>query len=308
MILSASRRTDIPCYYSEWFMNRLRAGYVLVRNPMNHAQISKIILTPDIVDCIVFWTKDPLHLMPYLQEIDSMGYSYYFQFTITPYGKELEQNLRPKTQIMDTFIALSERIGKDRVVWRYDPIILNSAMDIPFHMEVFEEMSTKLSSYTDMAVISFVDMYPKLHTPLVQKIDHDQMPELAAQIARIGLRHGIQVTACCEQIDLSLDGVVRSSCIDRTRIERIIGCPLDVKEDRNQRSGCGCYESIDIGAYDTCGNGCVYCYANRGANAAIRNLERHDPEGEFLIGFRRPDELIKERKVISNRIKQIGLF
>lgn len=124
MILSASRRTDIPCYYSEWFINRLKAGYVFTRNPMNHAQISRINLSPDIVDCIVFWTKDPANMLDRLHILDEIGYKYYFQFTLTPYGKEIECSLREKSQIIETFIKLSETIGKDKVLWRYDPIIL----------------------------------------------------------------------------------------------------------------------------------------------------------------------------------------
>lgn len=129
MILSASRRTDIPCYYSEWFMNRIRAGYVLTRNPMNHAQLSLISLSPDAVDCIVFWTKDAKKMLPHLNELDRIGYKYYFQFTLTPYNKTIEKNLRDKMEIEDTFIELSKKIGKERVIWRYDPIILNETLD-----------------------------------------------------------------------------------------------------------------------------------------------------------------------------------
>src|SRR5665647_2342080 len=116
MILSASRRTDIPAYYSEWFMNRLQSGYVLTRNPMNHAQISKITLSPDVVDCTVFWTKDPVNMLGKLPLLDKMGYKYYFQFTLTPYGKDIERSLRDKSLIIETFIHLSKIIGKDRVL------------------------------------------------------------------------------------------------------------------------------------------------------------------------------------------------
>ncbi|MEG0759389.1 MAG: DUF1848 domain-containing protein [Raoultibacter sp.] len=307
MILSASRRTDIPCYYSEWFMNRIRAGYVLTRNPMNHAQLSKIPLSPDIVDCIVFWTKDAANMLPNLDELDRLGYKYYFQFTLTPYDRTLEANLRPKAEIEDTFIELSKRIGRERVVWRYDPIILNDTLDTQYHKAQFVRMFEKLSPYTDTVTISFVDMYPKLKTHLIRPITEDEIAKLSAFIAKTTKEHGIRAVACCEKDDLTKYGIERSSCIDRERIENIIGCPLDVKPDKNQRGGCGCFKSIDIGVYNTCLNGCVYCYANDSSVTTSRRHASHNPENEILIGNVLDSENIAERKVKSDKQGQTNL-
>ena len=163
MIVSASRRTDIPCYYSDWFINRLNEGYVLTRNPMNHTQVSKIPLSSDVVDCIVFWTKDPKNMLTKLEMLEEMEYKYYFQFTLNPYGNDIEKNLRKKIDIEDTFIFLSKTIGKERVLWRYDPIILNDYLTIGYHKEQFKRLCERLYNYTKNVTISFVDMYRKLN-------------------------------------------------------------------------------------------------------------------------------------------------
>lgn len=308
MILSASRRTDTPCYYSEWFMNRIRAGYAFTRNPMNHVQLSKVPLSPEVVDCIVFWTKDATNIMPYLGELDGLGYNYCFQFTLTPYSRTLEPNLRPKAEIEETFIKLSKRIGRERVVWRYDPIILNNMLDVRYHKEQFTRMCDKLSPYTDTVVISFVDMYAKLKTPLIRPIAEDEIAELSALIGKTAKEHSIRAVACCESGDLLKYGIEKSACIGRERIEKIIGCPLDVKADKNQREGCRCFESIDIGAYNTCMNGCVYCYANDSTATTARRYASHNPNSELLIGEVSDGEKIIERKVKSDRITQIKLI
>jgi hypothetical protein len=303
MIISASRRTDIPCYFSEWFMNRLKAGYVLTRNPMNHA-ISKITLSPDSADCIVFWTKDAANIMPNLNAIDNMGYKYYFQFTLTPYNRDIEKNLREKADIENTFIELSRRIGKERVLWRYDPVILNETLTIAYHIEHFTRLCDLLHEYTESVTISFVDIYSKLKTNLIRKITDDEIAELGIFIGQTSKNYGLSAKACSEKTDLTAYGIKKASCIDKAVIEKICGCPLDLKADKNQRDGCGCYESIDIGAYNTCLNGCVYCYANDSTATTERRHGSHDPDGELLVGTIKSDEKIIERKVKSN--KQIG--
>lgn len=305
MILSASRRTDIPCYYSEWFVNRLRAGSVLSRNPFNHAQLSRIPLSPDVVDCIVFWTKDAKNMLPNLETIERMGYPFYFQFTLTPYDRAIEPNLRDKRDIEDTFIALSKQIGKERVLWRYDPIILNDALTIDYHKARFERLCQKLSPYTNSVTISFVDTYQKLKTPLIREVRADEMAELADFIGQTAKRHRLIPKACCEKTDLTNCGIERASCIDKALIETICGASLDAHGDKNQREGCGCVESIDIGAYNTCLSGCVYCYANDNAVTAKRRHDSHNPQSELMIGAVLENERIALRKVKSN--KKMGI-
>ena len=157
MILSVSRRTDIPNYYSEWFVNRIKEGYLYVRNPMNAHQISKIDISPQVVDCIVFWTKNPKNMMSRLSELK--GYNYYFQFTITGYGKDVEPNIPDKrTEIIPVFQELSRQIGKEAVIWRCDPIFLSEKYTKEYHLKAFEEIATKLRGYTDKVIISFVNI------------------------------------------------------------------------------------------------------------------------------------------------------
>ncbi|NLC44575.1 MAG: DUF1848 domain-containing protein [Clostridiales bacterium] len=301
MILSVSRRTDIPAYYSEWFVNRLQSGFVLTRNPMNHAQISKIELSPDIVECIVFWTKDPLNMLDKLDFIDELGYKYYFQFTLTPYDRSVEMRLRDKEEIINTFCDLSEKIGKDRVLWRYDPIILNDKFDFAYHKEQFSKLSSMLAGYTRQCTISFVDLYPKLKTNILREIREDEMIEVGKMFSSIANDFNIIVKACSENSILHKCGIEQANCIDKYLLESICGCSLDIKRDKNQRDSCGCYESIDIGSYNTCKNGCVYCYANYSDISVINNCKRHNPYGELLIGDIGSDEKIAMRTLKTHK-------
>ena len=300
MIISASRRTDIPSYYSEWFVNRLKAGYALIRNPMNHSQVSKIPLHSDMVDCIVFWTKDPANMLDKLSLISSMGYKYYFQFTLNPYDSDIEHNLRPKSEIIRTFIELSNAIGKEKVLWRYDPIILNGTQTIESHKNAFEFMCEKLNNFTGVCTVSFVDIYSKLKTPLkkglIREITHDEMIRISKMFSKIARNYGIRLQTCSEKVDLSKYGIAPASCIDKGTIEAVCGYSIGAKKDPNQRNGCGCVQSVDIGAYNTCRNGCVYCYANYSEIAVNNNFRKYNSSSEILSDSVREDEKITNRK------------
>jgi hypothetical protein len=299
MILSASRRTDIPGYYSQWFVNRLKEGYVLSRNPMNLAQVSKILLTPEYIDCIVFWTKDPAPMLEQLTVIDALGFPYYFQFTITPYERNIERNLRDKKDIVNTFKELSEILGKERMLWRYDPILLNEEFTIPYHLDNFSKLCKELNGYTDVCTISFVDLYKKLSKTVketvVRSITEEEMHLLAKLLSEIAGAYGIEVRACCEQLDLSKEGIKSASCIDKEIVERVCGHAITGKKDKNQRPGCGCIQSVDIGVYNTCKNGCVYCYANHSDESIRKNYLLHDPKSDILIGSVQESDKIKIR-------------
>lgn len=303
MILSVSRRTDIPSYYSDWFINRICEGFVLTRNPMNQAQLSRIDLSKDLIDCIVFWTKDPYPMLDKLPVLDLMGYNYLFQFTLTPYGKDIEKNLRDKKDIILTFQKLSDMIGKDRALWRYDPIILNNKLTIEYHIKHFEELCMRLCGYTDRCTISFVDLYTKINKPvkdgLIREITGEESKTLAKCFSEIAGKYNIKLYACCEKLDLSEYGVNPGSCIDKSVIEKICGYSLDVKKDANQRPGCGCIQSIDIGVYNTCKNGCIYCYANYSMTSVEKNYRNYNPKSGLLSGTVREDEKINERKIWS---------
>jgi hypothetical protein len=299
MILSASRRTDIPAYFSDWFINRLNAGYALTRNPINHSQVSKVLLEPGKIDCIVFWTKDPTNMMDKLKILDDMGYHYYFQFTLTPYDKEIEKNLRVKEKIIDTFQILSRQIGKDKVLWRYDPILLNDEITVSYHRDKFEDLCNKLQGYTNSCTISFVDVYTKLNrsvkNKVIREITTSEMEQLAFDFSSIGKKYQIEIKACSEKMDLQPFGIKPAACIDKELVERVCGYPITVKNDPNQRPGCGCVQSVDIGVYNTCRNGCIYCYANHSEASIKQNCANHDPTSELLIGSVGVEEIIKVR-------------
>ena len=282
MVISASRRTDIPCYYSKWFMERIRAGYVMTKNPMNPAQIRRVSLDPKDTQCIVFWTKDAKNIMPDLKELDDIGHKYYFQFTVTPYDNTYERNLRPKKDIERSFIELSDMIGREKVIWRYDPIIINDYMTVDGHKKQFEQMAKLFEKHIDTVTVSFVDMYKRISSPLIREASENERAELSRFIADCAKAHGMKAVSCCEN-GLSQYGIGQAHCIDAKLIERIAGRKLDLLPDKNQRKGCGCAESVDIGAYDTCLNGCIYCYACHGDHVQKKNAARHDPHGEFLL-------------------------
>lgn len=303
MIISASRRTDIPCYYSEWFMQRLKAGYVLARNPMNYSQVSRINLSQDVVDCIVFWTKDATNILDKLKYIDELGYKYCFQYSITPYGLDIEKNLRHKEQIIRNFQFLSSLLGKHRMLWRYDPIIVNEKYTVEYHKEAFENMCEKLSVYADRVIFSFIDLYTKIRLQGIGEISLEVVEILSEAIGAIAKKYNIMIQTCCENYDLTKYGIQQRGCIDLSFIEKVCGYKLNLKTDKNQRKNCHCMESIDIGAYNTCLNGCLYCYANFKEKTTEKNFKNHNSSAEFLLGERNISDNIYDRKQKSNRVE-----
>lgn len=310
MIVSASRRTDIPCCYGDWMLNRLRAGSVLIRNPRNSAQLSRFPLSPETTDCIVFWTKDPQPFLPKLREIEQMGHRFCFQFTLTPYGKTLEPHLREKAEIERTLVRLSEQLGRDRVFWRYDPIIFGGELTPAYHAAQFERLCRQLASYTASVTVSFLDVYPKLRHPFLRAPSAAEIAETAARIGEIAAGYGLPVKACCESGELSQYGIRAVGCLDAASLETVCGSRLKLVRDTGQRAGCLCCRSVDIGAYDTCTNDCVYCYANDGTGRAKRRFAAHDPDSELLTGCP-VSETIVLRQPTSDRIAddgQLNLF
>jgi len=310
MIISASRRTDIPAYYSDWFYNRIKEGYVLVRNPMNFRQVSRIDLSPDIVDGIVFWTKNPLPMLSRLAELEK--YMYYFQFTITPYGDDIESNLSVKTDIISAFKRLTSAIGAERVIWRYDPILINPKYSMEFHIQAFEKLAAKLYQYTRKVTISFVDVnYRGLKSHInelaLSKFPSELQMELSAALAKIAHSYGLEIDTCAEEMDLQQFGINRACCIDGKLFEKLLGHSLNVKKDKFQRAECGCASSIDIGMYNTCLHGCKYCYANYSKSSVNGNYAKHSPHSPLLIGEVETDDKISERTFKPHRQAQLTL-
>lgn len=310
MIISVSRRTDIPTYYSEWFMNRIREGYALARNPMNAHQVSRISLSPEVVDGIVFWTKNPAPMLDKLPQLKD--YMYYFQFTLNAYEQDVEAGVPLKHKyIVPTFQRLSEMIGPERVVWRYDPILVSDKYTFDYHVKYFELLAKKLASYTQKCTISFLDMYVKTERNVaglnIQPWTLELQDAMAKSLAEIAHSYGLELETCAEGIELEKYGIKHAHCIDGELFAKLLGCPLKVGKDKNQRKECGCVDSVDIGAYNTCRNGCRYCYANFNAKMVQNNQQRHNPLSPLLLGELQPDDKVTERKMTSCLERQGGL-
>lgn len=311
MIISASRRTDIPSYYTEWFFNRIREEYVLVRNPMNIHQVGKISLSPDVVDGIVLWTKNPIPMLKRISELDK--YSYYFQFTLTSYGKDVEPYIPSKNkEIIPAFCDLSKKIGRERIVWRYDPIFINETYTMEYHRKYFRVLAAKLGDYTEKCTVSFLDLYRNTTRNIqpfgIRTLSPTEQVELISYFSEVAKEYGFYIDTCAEDIDLSKFGVLHAHCIDKDRLERIGNFKLNIEKDENQRGACGCFSSIDIGTYNTCKNGCVYCYANYSQNTVYKQTQCHNPMSPLLFGELDERDVIKERKMHSCKQCQLTIF
>ena len=311
MIISASRRTDIPAFYSEWFLNRIKERYVLVPNPYNPNMISRVNLDPAVIDCVVFWTKNPA---PMIDKLDRLqDYKYYFQFTLNPYGTELESKLPPLQKRIDTFKRLSDKIGREKVVWRYDPILTNEQYTVAFHQDKFAEMAFALHDYTEKCMLGFIDHYPHVRASLrefhIKPLIKEDIDSMVISFKKVADECSMELDTCTTKVDLSHLGISGGVCVDNRLIERIIGYPITARKDKNQRDICRCVESIDIGTYESCLNGCIYCYAIKdNYNTAKFNRSKHDKDSPMLIGEVDKDAVIKEREMKSLRTDQLSIF
>jgi DNA repair photolyase len=307
MIISASRRTDIPSYYSEWFFTRIKEKFVYVRNPFNTRQINAINLSPELIDCIVFWSKNP---KPMIDKLDLLkNYKFYFQFTLTPYESDIEARLPPKTEIIETFKKLSDIIGPQKVIWRYDPILISNKYNTAYHIDKFEKLTGVLKGYTEKVTISFMDFYKKITENIkllgITEISTEEKNIIAKNFSEIARNNNFSIDTCAEDIDLSKYGITHARCIDDRLISKITGNDLQIEKDKNQRLECGCVKSIDIGEYNSCSNGCVYCYANHNNNIVEKNIKKHIPLSPLLIGDIGHDDIVKERKIALDIINKL---
>lgn len=298
MIISASRRTDIPAFHAEWFMTRVREGFFHRVNPFNSRQVTAVSLEPQDVDAICFWSKSPGPLFRHLDELDRRGLNYYFQFTLNPYDRLFEPNLPPLEERIRTMLELAARIGPDRVVWRYDPIILSGVTPVPWHLEKLDQLSGQLRHASRRLVISFYDFYGRGRGRLYRALrgkgialeDIAAREQLAAleQVAHgfkaIAERDNLQIYTCSEELDLEDFGIGHGACIDGSLIRSLFGVKASLRKDKNQRKACNCIESADMGSYNCCGFRCAYCYANFSEGMIESNLNRHYPDSPALLG------------------------
>ncbi len=312
MIISASRRTDIPAFFSDWFMERVKQGYFYQMNPFNPKQIKGYSLAPDDVDAIGFFTKNPGPFLKHLSYLDSHGYPYFFHVTLNNYPQVFEPNLPSVEERIAVFQELSNRIGSAKVIWRYDPIIISSLTPMDYHLEAVAYLAKSLRGYTERVYISWLDFYTKVNrrlklitekqeiefTDLTQPEYHEQLFEFAAKIQRIFTDRGIQVFTCAEAIDFKSVGIEPGSCIDGNLIKDLFNIKKSLKKDTCQRKECRCVKAVDVGIYNTCNFKCAYCYANSNEQIIERNLQRYNQTGPLLIGdYDGKVEIIREKQL-----------
>ena len=304
MIISASRRTDIPSFYSEWFYNRIRDGYCTVPNPFNANQVSFVDLSPDMVDVIVFWTRNANPLTKYLDKLDELGYKYYFQYTINNLPRVYEKFNPSFDVVTDNFISLSRRLGIGKTIWRYDPIIFTDDLTPEFHINNFKRIFNKIGNYTKRIVISIVDNYNKTDRRLAKlgthyfndQIERPYLIELLNKFVVLVNENGLEIQTCAESKDFSNIGIKHGKCIDDELINEEFGKIINYKKDKTQRLACGCTVSKDIGINNTCLMGCEYCYATSSHNLAIKNKQKHDPNFSSIIVHELSEELLNKIK------------
>lgn len=308
MIINTGSRTDIPAYYSEWFYNRIKEGYVLTRNPYYPEQITKYRLSSNVVDAIVFCTKNPEPMLDRLNEISAFNQLWFV--TITPYEKEIEPDVPKVEQVINSFQRVSDIVGRHCCGWRYDPIFISDKYTVGFHISQFEKMAKALSGYTNQCVVSFIDLYEKTkrNFPQVKEVKKSEQEFLIKEFVNIGNKYHIKIRTCCENPELEKLGADVSGCMTQQVLENAIGYRMKVPNRSPARVECNCMLGNDIGMYNTCGHGCLYCYANYDKKVVEQNMKQHNPKSPLLIGEVQEGDMIKEAKQVLYRDAQMNIF
>lgn len=308
MIINTGQRTDIPAFYADWFANRLREGFVCVRNPYNPNQVSRYRLDPEVVDVIGFCTKNPQPMFRYMELLK--GYGQYWFVTITPYGRDIEPNVRDKHALIEDFQRLSGLVGVQSVGWRYDPIFINKRYTEEYILHAFEQIASALDGYTKTVVISFIDLYPKVRRnfPEAVEVTKEQRIRIGKRIIEIASSHGMTVKPCAEGTELAEYGADCGGCMTLKTYEDAIGKRLKAPKKKGARAECACYLSCDIGAYNTCRHLCRYCYANADSARVIEYSKLHEVNSPFLIGNYLEGDKIHDVVQKSWVDSQISLF
>jgi len=308
MVLNTGSRTDIPAYYSQWFCNRIKEGFVLVRNPYYPSQVTRYRLSPEVIDILVFCTKNP---EPMIEKLDLLTpYTCVWHVTITPYGKDVEPWVPPKEKVMESLKRLWEKVGSERISWRYDPVFITEKYSVEYHIREFERMAGSLAGYTRQCVVSFIDLYEKTkrNFPAARKVAAGEQRQLVEAFAKAAGRNHMQVHLCCENRLLEMEHVDAMGCLSKEVLEQAAGFKLRVPKKQYARQECRCLLGADIGAYNTCGHGCLYCYANYDRKTVIHNMACHDDDSPFLIGRGQEGDVIRDALQRSWRDGQMSLF
>lgn len=309
MIINTGGRTDTVQYYTEWLLRRFSEGYVLSRNPLFQNKVTRYELSPDKVDCIVFCSKNYKPILPRLHEITNRFHTY-FHYTITAYGKDIEPGVPSIEESMQTLVKLSKQVGKQRIAWRYDPVLLTEKYTISRHLETFEQMAKILAPYIDRCIFSFVEIYKKLETnmPEIILLSEEDRNALAQGLGTIASKYGIFIQTCGTNGDFSRYGIHASGCMTLDILGKANGLLFKDLKHKGMRQGCHCIESRDIGAYDTCLNGCKYCYANTNPQKARENHRLHDPASPLLLGQLEKTDAIQQgvQRSFQRRESHVG--
>src|SRR5258708_7019698 len=296
MIISASYKTDIPTFYGEWFMNRLEVGYFKMVNPYNQ-QVYRVELTPERVDGFVFWTKNIGPFLKHLPEVKKRGYTFIVQHTINGYPRQLEFRVIDYSRTIEHMKRLSGEYGHNVAIWRYDPIIISSLTPVDWHRSNFEKLAVALEGTTNEVVVSFAQIYKKTMRNMDwaakefdfnwddhEAISHEDIRGLITGLAKVANSYGMKLKICSQKSYLIPGVIEEARCVDADRLEKISNKTIqDKARQKGNRKECGCFASKDIGEYDTCPHGCVYCYAVQNRDLALQRYKAHDPMSEFLF-------------------------
>lgn len=295
MIINTGGRTDTVQYYTEWLLKRFEEGYVLSRNPLFTNKVTRYELTPENVDCVIFCSKNYTPILSHIGEITER-FNTYFHYTITAYGKDIEPVVPSIEESIDTLLALEKIVGKKRIAWRYDPILLTKDYTVKRHLETFEYMAGKLHRYVDRCIFSFVEMYKKLehNMPEIILLTDEDRKELAEGLGNIAAKYNLFIQTCGTNGDYSKYGINQSGCMTLEMLGNANSVKFRDLKHKGLRQGCHCIESRDIGAYDTCLNGCKYCYANKNPHIAYENYKLHDTNSPLLMENVKSTDTIKQ--------------
>ncbi len=285
MIINTGGRTDTVQYYTEWLLKRFEEGYVMSRNPLFPNKVNRYELTPNTVDCVVFCSKNYKPILPDLHKITDR-FNTYFYYTITAYGKDLEPGVPSIEDSIATLVQLSKQVGKQRIAWRYDPVLLTEKYTVEYHLQTFEKMATKIVPYIDRCIFSFVEMYKRLEITMPELIplSEQEKEALARGLGEIARKKGITLQVCGTNDDYSRYGIDGSGCMTLDILGKANEIEFKDLKHKGMRQGCHCIDSRDVAAYDTCLNGCKYCYANKNPRRAFENYKYHNPNSPLLLG------------------------
>lgn len=312
MILNTGARTDTVQYFTPWLLKRFEEGYVCTRNPLFPDKVTKYELSPDKIDVVLFCSKNYAPILPRLREITDR-YRTYFHYTITAYGKDIEPGVPSIDDSIKTLIELEKIVGKNRISWRYDPVLLTKDYTVGRHLETFACMAERLAPHIDRCIFSFVEMYKKLETnmPELIPLSAADKEKLAEGLGRIAAKYGIWLQTCGTNGDFTRCGIHPSGCATLEILGKANGCEFREIRHKGLREGCRCIESRDIGAYDTCLNGCKYCYATKSPQKARDNYRLHDPDSPLLLGHLKEGDVLtdgNQKSFLRSVGRQSSLF